>query len=716
MADSTTTPLQEGAPLIRWLRAALWGAFIIPAGAFILLALWGYQRAYRDAEINVAHASALSLRQAERTFETARKIAMLGDVAASAPDEAVRAHELAVHQRLSDLTAGLTSIINLNIWDVDGRSLARSDLFPADPDASIADRPYFLEQKKADIALGISDVIVGRQSTREIINVTIRRRSSDGRFNGIVAVSLSPEFFRDYYRSLASDEPNVASFAMVRTDGAILARWPKLLDDRTHVEANNPIFHKVLAGESEGYATIEKRDVRPGRLVSFRRVGDLPIYVAAGVDRGAMMAYWLRFLAFLASIFVPISLGLVYVSWVALKKTRLEQDMLVAMQSETQRRAQAERALLESQKLDALSQLTGGVAHDFNNLLTIVSNNLHIVSRRHPELKEDRSVTAIARAVTSGVRLTRQLLSFSRKQALRPELVHLQDWLPKTEGLLKSSVGSNSTVVFSVDPDTAPITVDLAELELALINTALNAHHAMPEGGELRIRASNSRRAQVDGRPMVDISIEDAGRGIAPEILGRVFEPFFSTKGEGKGSGLGLSQVQGLAEQSGGFATIDSEVGRGTTVSMYFPATPVSASAGALLRRDDDRVLQGRVLLVEDNDDVATVTEQLLSASGLTVFRAPNADDALNQLIARDTETDMILSDISMPGTMDGIQFAFVVRQRWPHLPILLMTGFAERISDALAAHVPVLAKPVHPAELLDEIGKLLIKPEATTA
>jgi two-component system NtrC family sensor kinase len=641
---------------------------------------------------------------------------MLGDVAASAPDEAVRAHELAVHQRLSDLTAGLTSIINLNIWDVDGRSLARSDLFPADPDASIADRPYFLEQKKADIALGISDVIVGRQSTREIINVTIRRRSSDGRFNGIVAVSLSPEFFRDYYRSLASDEPNVASFAMVRTDGAILARWPKLLDDRTHVEANNPIFHKVLAGESEGYATIEKRDVRPGRLVSFRRVGDLPIYVAAGVDRGAMMAYWLRFLAFLASIFVPISLGLVYVSWVALKKTRLEQDMLVAMQSETQRRAQAERALLESQKLDALSQLTGGVAHDFNNLLTIVSNNLHIVSRRHPELKEDRSVTAIARAVTSGVRLTRQLLSFSRKQALRPELVHLQDWLPKTEGLLKSSVGSNSTVVFSVDPDTAPITVDLAELELALINTALNAHHAMPEGGELRIRASNSRRAQVDGRPMVDISIEDAGRGIAPEILGRVFEPFFSTKGEGKGSGLGLSQVQGLAEQSGGFATIDSEVGRGTTVSMYFPATPVSASAGALLRRDDDRVLQGRVLLVEDNDDVATVTEQLLSASGLTVFRAPNADDALNQLIARDTETDMILSDISMPGTMDGIQFAFVVRQRWPHLPILLMTGFAERISDALAAHVPVLAKPVHPAELLDEIGKLLIKPEATTA
>jgi two-component system NtrC family sensor kinase len=282
-----------------------------------------------------------------------------------------------------------------------------------------------------------------------------------------------------------------------------------------------------------------------------------------------------------------------------------------------------------------------------------------------------------------------------------------------TEGLIRSTLGSNTSLTFSVDEDTDLITVDLAELELALINTALNAHHAMPGGGALRICAVNTAPT-TDGQPMVVVTIEDSGRGIAPDLLGKVFEPFFSTKGEGKGSGLGLSQVRGLCEQAGGFATIESEVGVGTKVSMYFPAIDViGTSIASSLPHEEDIALEGRVLLVEDNDEVASVTEQLLRSSGLMVVRAVNADAALTQLGLQSADLDMILSDISMPGSMDGVQLAFLVRQRWPHVPILLMTGFAERINDAIRAQMPVLAKPVHPLELLREVGKLLGKREA---
>ena len=705
--DGMTHRPQVGSALATWLRAVFWGAALVPLAAFVTTALWGFDRAKEDAENAVSKASMLALQHAERSLAVARKVAQRADIAAGGDDASVRSREKEIHDRLADIAAGLPSVVNLNIWDAEGHPLVRSDIHPVGAATGVGDRAYFVEQKAGDVPLGISEVLVGRNTGRELFNATIRRTGANGRFAGVVAVSLSPEFFREYYRTLASEEPELASFALVRTDGSIIARWPRITDGRRTINPEGEVFRQIRQNSPSGIVTVPRFGDRESRIVSYRRVPGVPLYVTAGVSRSAMFVNWLRFCGVLALFFVPITLGLLWVTWIALRKTRREQRLAAAMQEQIRHRARAERAVLETQKLQVLSQLTGGVAHDFNNLLTVISNNLHILARRHPTLDTERPFSSMSRAVQSGVRLTRQLLSFSRKQALVPEVVDLARWLPATEGLIRSTLGSRITLAFEVAPDTAPITVDLAELELALLNTAINAQHAMPEGGSLRITASNAGPGESAARPMVVIRIQDSGVGIPPELIERVFEPFFTTREIGKGSGLGLSQVHGLCEQAGGFATVASTVGQGTTIAMFLPAT-VTRPASVVEMPAVEEALAGQVLLVEDNDDVAFVTAQVMREAGLSVARVSNADDALARL-ARDHERfDVVLSDISMPGTVDGIELALAVRRAWPALPVILVTGYAERIHDAVGAGLRVLSKPVAPDDILREIGHCL--------
>ena len=294
-----------------------------------------------------------------------------------------------------------------------------------------------------------------------------------------------------------------------------------------------------------------------------------------------MLENWTRFVALLAMFVFPVSAGLVYVSWLALKKTRQEQQTALELQDQIQRRAAAEKSLIESQKLETLAVLTGGVAHDFNNLLAVVSGSVHVHKRLHPEVAGDKQLASIMRSVQSGVRLTRQLLSFSRKQALRPETLRLQDWLPTTEDLIRTALGSRIRWTLEIDPATAPVTVDPGELELALLNLVVNARHAMPDGGGVTVHVRNAVAPDPTGRPMVEIEVADTGVGIPPEVLPRVFEAFFTTRERGLGSGLGLNQVNGFCHQAGGSAEIDSVVGEGTRVRLLLPASarPVEVAA-----------------------------------------------------------------------------------------------------------------------------------------
>jgi len=695
-------------PLTVWLRAVLWGAFLIPATVFVVIAWWGFDRAQREADATAARASDLLYRHAQRTFTIASDIASRADLTALESDETNLKHEAIIQQRLSDMTAGLPAVVNLNLFDSRGQLVSRSDQFPVTNRGSIEDRTYFRDQFVAGRGIGISEVVIGRQSGLELINVVLRRSSPDGSFKGIVTVALSPDYFRDYYRSLGSADENLASFTLIHTDGEILARWPKPPDGRSQVPPASRVAKQVAEGASQGSMVLPAAPGRETRLVSFKRVDNFPLYVVAGFSREAMFASWYRFLALLAAILVPTTSLLVYVSWVALKRTRREQATAAELQEQTRRRAIAERNMLESQKLETLAVVTGGVAHDFNNLLAIVNASLHVLKRRHPELAEEKQVVSMTRAIQSGVRLTRQLLSFSRKQALRPESVNLQSWLPATEGLIQTTLGPNITWQAMVEPGTLPVKVDLGELELALINLVVNARHAMPKGGALSVRAGNSSERSATSGSMVTLSVKDGGVGIPPELLTKVLEPFFTTREKGAGSGLGLSQVNGFCIQAGGFVRIDSVVGEGTTVVMHLPA---DQGAPVVAVEDEPMVparLTGRVLLVEDNDEVASTTEMLLRTAGLDVVHMPSADAALAHLASAAEQPDVVLSDIAMPGSINGIGLAVELRKRRPGLPVLLTSGYAEQLGEATAIGLRVLPKPVAPEHLLAELRAVL--------
>jgi len=259
----------------------------------------------------------------------------------------------------------------------------------------------------------------------------------------------------------------------------------------------------------------------------------------------------------------------------------------------------------------------------------------------------------------------------------------------------------------TVEPDVCPISVDVAELELALINLALNAKHAMPAGGRLRISARNEG-ASEDGTSMVAIGVADTGVGIAADVLPRVFEPFFTTRMNEAGSGLGLSQVHGFCAQAGGRARIASEAGVGTTVEMLLPAEhPLAHPPLAPVPADPGR-MSGQVLLVEDNDDVAQSTAAILQAAGLVVTHQWSADAALAALQGG-MLPDIVLSDIEMPGKLSGMDLAFRLRELWPRLPVVLITGYAKQLEDAVSGGLRVLPKPTPPQDLLRELRRAMV-------
>ena len=354
--------------------------------------------------------------------------------------------------------------------------------------------------------------------------------------------------------------------------------------------------------------------------------------------------------------------------------------------------------LAQAQKMEALGQLTGGIAHDFNNLLMIVSGYAQILQRRLSEPKEVQAVEAIRAAAGRGEKLTRQLLTFSRRQQLMPVVVDLHSRIGVVRDMLAPSLRGNIELVVDIEDKIWPVEVDLGELELALVNIAVNARDAMPEGGTITLQARNvvltpgTAAGLLEG-DFVALAIIDTGTGISAEVLQRVFEPFYTTKPVGKGTGLGLSQVHGFANQSGGAVTVASEPGRGTVVTVYLPRArteiPAEPGAGASVGRDQ---IQGTVLVVEDSRDVADVTSALLEQLGYRVVRAENATEALRHL-QQGIEFNLLFSDIVMPGAMDGIGLAQACREQYPDLPVLLTSGFSDA-AQAADGRFDILRKP----------------------
>lgn len=690
-----------------WLRTVLWGAVSLPLFAFVGVSWWSLERAQKESQASLTQSSSLALQHAQRTLDVAQEIAVRVDKASRFPKDQERAKEREIHVRLSDMAAGLGSVVNANVWDAAGACIARSDQYPAAPCVGVSDREYFQERQRASpSSFGLSDLLVGRQTGRAIFNVTKRRETADGVFSGIVSVSLSPTEFIEYYKSLAGNMADLATFALVKTDGAVLARWPEETEIG-YLAVGSPLMTLLVGGQSSGTTLIDAEGGRGTQQVAYQRIGNLPLYMVSGVNRTAVLARWASFVGVLAAIILPITAGLVYVTWIAMRKTRQEEAVAGLLQEQIRARADAERRVLEAQKLETLSLLTGSIAHDFNNLLSVISSSLHVHRKRRPDVAEDKALDAMAKAVQTGVRLTRQLLSFSKKQALRPEIVQFQAWLPHVDPLLRTTLGAMATWTCTVDLGTKPVKVDVGELELALINLILNAKLAMPRGGALRLHVYNDGDATEDA-PMVIVSVVDNGEGIPSNTLPKVFEPFFTTRQKGAGSGLGLSQVQSFCVNSGGRVSIKSVLGEGTTVCLHLPALAGQAVAMAPPQPADGADLKARLLLVEDNDEVAQTTMQMLESSGLTVVRAESADAALEYLAKDGATVDLVLSDIAMPGTLNGIGLALTLRRLYPKLPVLLHTGYADQLGEATAKGLRVLQKPVPPAVLLPELKAIM--------
>jgi PAS domain S-box-containing protein len=363
-----------------------------------------------------------------------------------------------------------------------------------------------------------------------------------------------------------------------------------------------------------------------------------------------------------------------------------------------------QKQLAESQKFDALGQLTGGVAHDFNNLLMIISGSLHTLKRgADDDAKLQRAISAIETATRRGAALTNQLLTFARRQSVNPQAIDFSERIGAIREVLDAGVGSAVRITFDIAREIWPIRTDVSEFETALLNLVINARDAMPDGGTVTISARN---VVLDEAPLagefVAIDIADTGLGIPADVVDKIFEPFFTTKPIGKGTGLGLSQVHGFAHQAGGTVKVASELGKGTVFSILLPRgtdVPARETAEVMPFRGS-----GTVLLVEDNPDVAIVSIGLLEQLGYRVRRVPDAESALREL--EQNGVDFVFSDIVMPGKMDGLTLAHHLRLIRPGLPILLATGYSEAAAD-VRGDFPILRKPYEIHELSEAIAKL---------
>ena len=364
---------------------------------------------------------------------------------------------------------------------------------------------------------------------------------------------------------------------------------------------------------------------------------------------------------------------------------------------------QTRAALAQSQKLQALGELTGGVAHDFNNLMTVIGGSADFLLRR-PDLGDDKRrqyLEAIAETVARATRLTDHLLAFGRRQPIRPEVIDVNARLRAFSEVLARTLGRQVEVDLDLAPDVGNIEVDVAQLETAILNAALNARDAMPNGGVLGLASTIEHTS--DG-PRTRIEIRDSGLGMPPRVLERAFEPFFTTKEVGKGTGLGLSQIHGFAAQAGGFADIQSTEGQGTTVALVLPQVDKPVRAESKDDRPSPLPKGLKVLLVEDNLQVRDFARDLLVDIGCEVSTAASGEEALNLIDSEGVE--LVLTDIVMPG-MSGVELAGRLRDTHPHLPVLLATGYSDEVVDRRSRH-PVIAKPYGPRELSEAISTAL--------
>ncbi|HEX5326801.1 MAG TPA: response regulator [Acetobacteraceae bacterium] len=573
----------------------------------------------------------------------------------------------AVHQFLVGITKQLPQVQSAFFVDPSGFNSASSRSFPMKPYDDRA-RDYYRLAAQGQTGLLISAPFHGK-AAGTLGFVVSRARLTDGRFDGIAAVTLSPRYFADFYQSVLRWHTD-ASAALLRTDGTVLVRYPSDRRLAYMLSPQLPIMRDLASNANDGVG--EGRSMVDGRaqIFAWRRLPGTGLVVCYSLDRQGVLTEWYQHLVIFAAFALLACATLLLAGRHAAR--------------EAERRRRAEAALHQAARLEALGRLTGGVAHDFNNLLAAVLGSLELALRRVQDARVMRQLSVAQQAAQRGARLTAQMLAFARKQAIEPQPIDANVLIGDTDELLRRACGTMVRVRYELQDGLWHALADPVQLELALLNLAANARDAMPDGGEVTLRTRNApfgtaTPTELAAGDHVLIEFADTGPGMAEDVRRSAFEPFFTTKGPGKGTGLGLSMVYGFTRQLGGTATIDSVLGRGTTVRLYLPRSEVPAAADHEALADARKGHRLSVLLVDDDAAVRASAREMLVELGYSVTEANGGEAAL--VLLETGRFDLLLADFAMPG-MNGSELAEAVKRLVPELPIVFMTGFAQH--DAL--------------------------------
>ena len=640
-------------------------------------------------------------------------------------------------QTVISLTKDFPQVSVVGLADADGR-LWLSSVQGAAKNSSVADRDYFLAHKNgpATKALYISEAFTGRLNGERQFSVSLRRSTPSGAFDGIIFATVPLKYLTQFWQQFIPAEGHL--IPLVRTDGAVLARYP-LADTLKRLPPQGS-FMTHIRQAPRGLFTAASPVDGVERIDAYSQVKNYPLFISFNIEKQFVLREWRResFIAACVGIFSALTLAAL---WLAAVRQSHEQGVAARrwqviaedLKLEVGRRKDAEDAMRQSQKMEAIGQLAGTIAHDFNNLLAALVGNIQLMRRRldqgiHTDLV--RYIAAVESITTKATTMTQRLLAFSRRQTLAPAALDVKQRIEGMQDLIKQSVGRSIQVRIEFAEEPCRALCDPNELDSALLNLSINARDAMPAGGVLTISASRARLPNLqpaapalsDEPAYVVIRVKDTGAGMTPETIQRAFEPFFTTKPVGQGTGLGLAMVYGFVAQSGGQININSEPGEGTEVEIYLPLYEgeLPSSTGASGPQETSSA-KGNVcvLLVDDEISVREPMAELLVELGYRVLQAGDAVQGL-QILKTIQQVDLMISDVGLPGHLNGRQLASAGRKLRPRLKVLLITGNADAATsadDTTGQDMEIMFKPFGLAELERKVSAMTldsVEPAAT--
>ncbi|MFZ0065716.1 MAG: ATP-binding protein [Pseudolabrys sp.] len=694
---------------LRLLKTMLVASIVIPAALFSYASWINYRDTIAHADEQLTASLNVLSEHASKVFQSVDlAVTSVDAIAGDLSDEQIKARQEALHSQLNKLEKALATVDAIFIADRNGLALVSSAIFPLPPDTSVADRDYFQAQAERNAGTYVGAVLQSRATKDRFFGVSRRRPADDGQFTGIIMISVVPKVFTEFYKQLA--EGTSASFSLARRDGAILARYPALPGDVTHYGPDSEFIRSIGSQPEHGIVTTTSIDGTQ-RRIAYRKLGNSDLYVSDGLQTDEIYSRWIRLMASHLIFGIPATLFLFGLVLLTMRRTQ-------AFYAEAERRELAEQALRQSQKMEAVGQLTGGVAHDFNNLLTIIIGNLGIAKRGVVEARAERALNNALVGAERAAQLTQRLLAFSRRQPLNPRVLDVNKLIVSISDLLVRTLGENIELESIGGAGLWKIEADASELESTLLNLALNARDAMPKGGKLTIETSNAyldegycqQHDSVKPGQYILIAVTDNGGGMSAETIDRAFEPFFTTKEAGKGTGLGLSQVYGFMKQSGGHVKIYSESGEGTTIKLYLPRRDGNEATHSVdVPVSSERGRAETILIVEDDDGVRQYASEILRDLNYQIIEAKDSASAL-RLLDADKKFDLLLTDVVLPGK-NGRELATEVERRRPGTKIIFMTGYSR---NAIVHHgrldpgTALIQKPLIERVLAQKIRQIL--------